>query len=52
MRTKLRDRRRLLLLANLLILLLVCGSLEALPRQATAQEIQEHVPEALEVVSP
>jgi len=49
---ELLDRRRLLLLADLLVLLLVGGRLEALPREAAAQEVHEDVPERLEVVSP
>lgn len=46
------DRRRLLLFADLLVLLLVRGCLQPLPRKAASQKIQEHMPKSLEVVSP
>ena len=49
--TQFLDRRRLLLLSNLLVLLLVGSSLEALPRQTTAEEVHEHVAESLEIVT-
>jgi hypothetical protein len=45
------DRGGLLLLSNLLVLLLVRGSLQALPRQSAAQEVHEDVAKGLEVVS-
>jgi hypothetical protein len=45
------DGRCLLLLANLLVLLLVGGRLEALPWQSTAKEIHENVTQGLEIVS-
>lgn len=40
----------LLLLADLLVLLLVRGSLESLPRQTTAQEIHENVTKGFQVI--
>lgn len=49
--TQILDGSSLLLLANLLVLLLVGGSLETLPRQTSAQEVHEDVTESLEVVS-
>jgi len=45
------DRGRLLLLPNLLVLLLVSGSLETLPRQSAAQEVHEDVAKSLEIVT-
>ena len=48
---QLLDRCGLLLLANLLVLLLVRRSLEALPRQTSAEEVHEDVTKRLEVVS-
>lgn len=45
-------RRRLLLLTNLFILLLVGSRLEALPRKPAAQEIHKHVTQCLEVIPP
>jgi hypothetical protein len=45
------DRSRLLLLSNLLVLLLVRCSLEALPWQSAAQEVHEDMAERLKVVS-
>lgn len=45
------DGGGLLLLTNLLILLLVSGSLETLPGQAAAEEVHENVAEGLEIVS-
>ena len=50
--TELLDRRRLLFLPDLLVLLLVRRGLEALPWQASAQEVHKDVPERLEVVPP
>lgn len=41
--TKILDWRCLLLLANLLILLLVGGSLQSLPWKATTQEVHENM---------
>jgi hypothetical protein len=41
----------LLLLANLLVLLLVGGSLESLPGQASAQKVHENMAQRLQVVS-
>lgn len=49
--TKLLDRSRLFLLADLLVLLLIRGSLQALPRQATPEEIHEDMPQRFQVVS-
>lgn len=49
--TEVLDGSRLLLLANLLVLLLVGSSLETLPRQTTAEEVHEHVAECLEIVT-
>jgi hypothetical protein len=49
--TKVLDRSRLLLLSNLLILLLVSCSLEALPRQTAAEEVHEYVSKSLEVIT-
>ncbi len=48
---ELLDRGRLLLLANLLVLLLISSSLETLPRQATTQKVHKHVSKRLEIVS-
>lgn len=45
------DGSRLLLLSNLLVLLLVGSSLEALPRQSTSEEVHENVAEGLEVIA-
>lgn len=45
------DRSRLLLLANLLVLLLISRRLETLPWQPPAQEVHENVTEGLEIVS-
>ena len=45
------DGRGLLLLADLLVLLLVGGRLQALPGQAAAQEVHEDVAQGLEVVA-
>lgn len=49
--TEILDGSGLLLLANLLILLLVSSSLEALPRQATTEEVHENVAQGLEIIS-
>lgn len=49
--TQILDGSSLLLLANLLVFLLVGGSLETLPRQTSAQEVHKDVTESLEVVS-
>lgn len=46
------DGSRLLLLANLLVLLFVRSRLQALPRQTAAQEVHEDVAQSLEVVTP
>jgi len=46
------DGRRLLLLANLFVLLLVRGSLETLPRETSAEKVHEDVTQRLEVISP
>lgn len=48
---KILDGSSLLLFTNLLILLLVSSSLQALPGKATAKEIHEDVAESLEIVS-
>ena len=45
------DWSSLLLLSNLLVLLLVGGSLEALPWQPAAQEVHEDVAEGLEIIT-
>jgi hypothetical protein len=45
------DGGGLLLLANLLVLLLVGSSLQALPRQTTAEEVHEDVTQSLEIIS-
>ena len=47
---QLLNGRSLLLLADLLVLLLLRGRLEALPGQAAAQEVEQHVCERLEVI--
>jgi hypothetical protein len=49
---QLGDRRGLLLLSNLLVLLLVGRCFETLPRQPSAEEVEEDVSQGLEVVSP
>ena len=46
------DGRGHLLLADLLVLLLLGGGLEALPRQAAPQEVHQHVAQRLDVVPP
>jgi hypothetical protein len=46
-----RDRRRLLLLADLFVFLLVGRGLETLPRQSSAKEVEEDMAEGLQVVS-
>ena len=51
-RAEVLDVGRLLLLADLLVLLLVGRRLEALPRQAAAQKVHEDVAQSLEIVSP
>lgn len=48
--TQILDRGGLLLLSNLLILLLVGSSFQALPRQATPEEVHEHMSQCLQVV--
>lgn len=48
---KILDCGGLLLLANLLILLLVGGSLETLPGEATSEEVQEDVAQSFEVIT-
>lgn len=48
---KILDGSSLLLFTNLLILLLVSGSLQALPGKATAKEIHEDVTEGFQIVS-
>jgi hypothetical protein len=45
------DGGGLLLLSNLLVLLLVGGSLETLPWQSTAQEVHENMTQRLEIVT-
>lgn len=45
------DCRRLLLLADLFVLLLVGGSLKSLPGKAPAQEVHENVTQRLEIIS-
>ena len=45
------DGRRHLLLADLLVLLLLRRRLQALPRQRSAQEVHQDVPEGFEVVA-
>ena len=47
---QLLDRCRLLLLADLLVLLLICRGLEALPREGATEEVHENVGKGLEVV--
>ena len=49
---KVLDRRRLFLLSDFLVFLLIGRSLEALPGQATAEEIHENVTQCFEIVSP
>lgn len=49
---QLGDRRALLLFSNLFVLLLVGRRLEPLPRQASAEKVEEDVAERLEVVPP
>jgi len=49
--TEVLDGSSLLLLTNFLVLLLVGGSLEALPGQTAAEEVHEHVAEGLEIVT-
>ncbi len=49
---QLLDGRRLLLLANLFVLLLVGGRLETLPRKTATEEVHEDVSQRLQVVSP
>lgn len=49
--TQIFNRRRLLLLSNLLVLLLVGGRLEPLPRQTSTQKVHEDVTEGLEIIS-
>lgn len=46
------DGRGTLGVADLLVALLECVRLEALPGQRAAQEVHEHVPQRLQVVSP
>ncbi len=46
------DGRGHLLLADLLVLLLLGGCLQTLPRQAAPQEVHEHVAQRLDVVAP
>lgn len=50
--TQLLYGRCLFLLTNLLILLLVRGSLQPLPRQAAPQEVHKYVTERFQVISP
>lgn len=50
-RTQLIHRGRLLLLANLLILLLVSRSLQTLPRQTTPQKVHENMAESFEIIA-
>lgn len=45
------DGGSLLLLSNLLVLLLVGGSLKTLPWQSAAQEVHEDVAESLEIIT-
>jgi hypothetical protein len=49
---QLLDRRALLLLSNLFVLLLVRCRLESLPGQPSAQEVHEDMAQGFEVVSP
>ena len=49
--TQVLDGSSLLLLANLLVLLLVGRSLEALPWQSAAEEVHEDVSERLEIIA-
>mmetsp|Transcript_87128 Transcript_87128/g.255009 ORF Transcript_87128/g.255009 Transcript_87128/m.255009 type:complete len:303 (-) Transcript_87128:275-1183(-) len=51
-RTELIERRRLLLLADLPVLLLLRLRQEARPGQGAADEVEEHVADSLEVVAP
>lgn len=44
---KVFNRRGLLLLADLLVLLLVRGSFQTLPRKATSEEVHEYMAEGL-----
>lgn len=48
---QLLDGRRLLLLTNLLVLLLISSSLKTLPGKTTAQKVHEYVAKGLEIVS-
>lgn len=48
--TQVLDGSGLLLLANLLVLLLVGSSLEALPRESTAQKVHENVTKGFKIV--
>ena len=49
---ELGNRRALLLLPDLLVLLLVCRGLETLPRQTTTQKVEEDVTKGFEIVAP
>ena len=46
------DCRCLFLLSNLLVLLLVGSSLEALPWQSTPEEVHEDMTQSLKIVTP
>lgn len=48
---KVLDQSGLLLLTNLLVLLLVSGSFQALPGEPSAKEVHENVTQSLQVVS-
>ena len=48
--TQVLDGRRLFLLTNLLVLLLVGSSLQPLPWQSTSQEVHENMAESLQVI--
>lgn len=46
------DSGGLLLLTDLLVLLLVGGSLQTLPGKTAAQEVHENMTEGLEIITP
>lgn len=48
---KLLDGCRLLLFTNLLVLLLVGGSLQSLPWQSSAQKVHKYVAHSLQVIT-
>lgn len=49
--TEVLDRSRLLLLANLLVLLLVSSRLKALPRQTASQKVHENVAKGFQIIT-